>query len=186
MYDLVYERGAILKDWEDSLDPRMSSYPFCHLDWCCPENIFKSRSQFIINMERSREYFCKLLLNKLLQIGIFRYFVLPQEDHLLSITDGFEFEKFFLYFYRVVFLFRWGFSFVMTMSHDPFGQVLIVELEVNKLLYFVLEHQLPIICTFCSDHLRELWTTPSGLILIRHLPHFKLFIVDYFRWLQSF
>jgi hypothetical protein len=66
--------------------------------------------------------------------------VLPQKYHLLAVPLHLELEKLFKGDLGVFLPFRSWFRLMMAMAHDPFGEVLIVELEVNKLLYFVLIH----------------------------------------------
>jgi len=89
-------------------------------------------------MEGGREYFGYLGLHEFLQIGVLVYFVLPQKYQFLPVALHLELEKLFKCDLRVLLPFGCWLRLMMAVAHDPFGEVLIVELEVNKLLYFVL------------------------------------------------
>jgi hypothetical protein len=89
-------------------------------------------------MERGREYFGDLGLHEFLQIGVFVYLVLPQKYQLLPIPLHLELKKLFECDLGVFLPLGCWLRLMMAVAHDPFGEVLIVELEVNKLLYFVL------------------------------------------------
>jgi len=64
--------------------------------------------------------------------------MLSQKYHLLSIPLDFKLDQFFLNLLGVLFGPDRRLSLIMPIPQDPFREVLIVELEVNKLLYFVL------------------------------------------------